>query len=184
MILTLLLLAALCDPATLWLDAEKTRASFVPEQAFASPVKYGLTKSTIAEISKEMDQAKETVEAINGSAESLGIKPSECIQAAIENLPEPTAAGIGQIVALNPGWNRERQQASTLVCIKVIEMTRGEAPSAILMDLPTGSIRVGRTTWCTESQPPLSLAVGQKVSFTGAPDPHNDGLLAGRISLK
>lgn len=180
----LLLLATLCDPRTLWLDESQSRASFIPEQAFATPAKYGLTKATIADISKDMDLSKETVAAINGSAESLGIEQSECSHSAIETLPEPTIAGIGQIVSLTPGWNRQRQQASTLACIAVTEVTRGEAPSTIVIDVPYGSLRVGRTTWCTQSLPPLSLTAGQKIHFTGARDPHNEGVIIGRVSLK
>ena len=127
-------------------DAAKTKPIFIPADAFSSPQRYDLTRDTIARLDREMTESLEARHAIGDDA--------ECATAPAQ--PRGDIDASGTIVDITAGWNSEQRIVTSLARVK---LTSGEE---VLVELPFGSMQLGRTTWCTGT---TRLKAGDGITF-------------------
>ena len=127
-------------------DAAKTKPLFVPADAFNTPQRYGLTHDFIDRIDRDMTASLEARRATGDDG--------DCATAASQ--PRGDVDASGTIIEITSGWNVEQRYATSLARVK---LTGGEE---VLVEFPFGSMRLGRTTWCTGNQ---QLKAGDMVTF-------------------
>jgi hypothetical protein len=127
-------------------DAAKTKPLFIPADAFTSPQRYGLTRDFIAQVDRDMISAHEAQRMIDGDA--------ECATAATQ--PHGDVDATGTIVEIISGWNVEQHVVTSLARVR---LTTGDE---VLVEFPFGSMRLGRTTWCTGNARPKA---GDTITF-------------------
>ncbi len=137
--LLLLLTVIFSDPA-------KTKPLFIPADAFSSPQHYGLTRDFIHQLDRDMTSMRETRNALGDNA--------ECATAPAQSRGDIDASGT--VIEITSGWNTELRIVTSLARVK---LSTGEE---VLVEFPFGSMRLGRTTWCTGDQ---QLKAGDAIAF-------------------
>jgi hypothetical protein len=127
-------------------DAAKTKPLFIPADAFTSPQRYGLTRDFIGQVDRDMSSAREAQRVISDGA--------ECATAAPQ--PHGDVDAAGTIVEIIAGWNVEQRVVTSLARVR---LTTGEE---VLVEFPFGTMRLGRTTWCTGNARPKA---GDTITF-------------------
>jgi len=129
-------------------DSSKTTPLFVPSDAFSSPRRYGLTKAMVEQLDTDMTNAKAAREMVDEGM-------SECATA--EPAPPGDIEDTATILELTTGWNTEQHYVTTLARVK---RSNGDET---LLELPFGSMQIGRSTWCTGTD---RLKAGDTIAFT------------------
>ena len=127
-------------------DPAKTKPLFIPADAFNSPQRYGLTREFIAQIDRDMTQSREAQRAIGDDA--------VCATAAPQ--PHGDVDATGTIIEITAGWNVEQHYVTSLARVRLKD------GDEVLVEFPFGSMRLGRTTWCTGTARPKA---GDGITF-------------------
>jgi len=127
-------------------DPAKTKPVFIPADAFNSPQRYGLTRELIAKIDRDMTASLEARRAIGDDGECATAPPQ---------LPGDVDAS-GTIVEITDGWNTDYGVVTSVARVKL------QSGEEVLVEFPFGSMRVGRTTWCTGNR---RLKAGDTITF-------------------
>jgi len=139
MLLLLLLTVIFSDPA-------KTKPLFIPAEAFNAPRRFGLSKTALAQIDRDMTASLEARRAIGDEA--------GCATA--EAQPRGDVDASGTVIEVTAGWNADRHLVTTLARVR---LTSGVE---VLVEFPFGSMQLGRTTWCTGD---MRLKAGDAIAF-------------------
>ncbi|HEY4639833.1 MAG TPA: hypothetical protein VII75_00690 [Thermoanaerobaculia bacterium] len=127
-------------------DPAKTKPLFIPADAFTSPQQYGLTRDFINQIDSDMTSVRETRRALG--------EESDCATAPAQARGDIDATGT--ILEIASGWDAELRIVTSLARVKL------QSGEEVLVEFPFGSMRLGRTTWCTGDR---QLKAGDAIAF-------------------
>ena len=127
-------------------DPAKTKPLFIPADAFTSPQHYGLSRELINDVDRDMTSARETRQALGDDA--------DCATAPPQARGDVDASGT--VVEITSGWNTELRIVTSLARVKL------QSGEEVLVEFPFGSMKLGRTTWCTGDQ---QLKTGDAIAF-------------------
>lgn len=127
-------------------DSAKTKPVFIPADAFNAPQRYGLTRDVIAQLDRDMIASIEARRAIGDDGECAMAPPQ---------LPGDVDV-TGTVLDLTAGWNAEYRAVTSLGHVRL------QSGEEVLVEFPFGSMRLGRTTWCTGN---AQLKTGDTITF-------------------
>ena len=127
-------------------DSAKTKPLFIPEGAFTTPHRYALSRDFINQVDNDMSSMRETRHAVGDDAECAMAPPQ----------PRGDVDASGTVLEISAGWNTELRIVTSLARVK---LSSGEE---VLVEFPFGTMRLGRTTWCTGDQ---QLKAGDTIAF-------------------
>jgi hypothetical protein len=127
-------------------DPAKTKPVFIPADAFNAPQRYGLARDVIAQLDRDMTASIDARRAIGDDGECATAPPQ---------LPGDVNV-TGTIVELTAGWNADYHVVTSLGRVRL------QSGEEVLVEFPFGSMRLGRTTWCTGN---TQLKTGDTITF-------------------
>jgi hypothetical protein len=127
-------------------DPAKTKPLFIPADAFTSPQRFGLTRDLIDQVDRDMTSARETRQTLGDEA--------ECATAPAQSRGDIDASGT--VLEITSGWNTELRIVMSLARVKL------QSGEEVLVEFPFGSMKLGRTAWCTGDQ---QLKAGDAIAF-------------------